>query len=486
MATQTDYNNYRSIVKRISAFGGVQLFNVLISLVRGKFVAMLLGPEGMGISTLYASSTATLQQLCGLGLDQAIVKEMAASREDPERHRQVAQLCVRLILLTAMAGGIVCALASPLLSLWTFGTSDYTLPFMALGLSVAFSIGGTGYLAMLQGRGEVKRLSKASLVGGLAGLCFGVPLYALFGTGGIVPAIIILSVTMFLFYFLTFRKSIGKERGEFTWKAQKPLAWRLVSLGLILMSGTLVGSATGYAINLFVRTVGSVADVGLYQAANSLTGQYVGIVFTALAWDYYPRLSAIAGDPRKLREVVCRQTEIVMLIITPLVIALIVTAPWLIRLLLTEEYLAVVPLLRWLGAGLTLQAAAVPLGYIYVAKEDRKMYVWLEVVWSNIYWIATSVVFYHLYSLEGLGIGYLVRALTDYIINYMACRGRYGLRYEKSLVVLITVSAAAVGIVLSLTMIPPGAMATVTSVLILTASAGYSAVRLRKGIQTKR
>ena len=45
MGEELKENSYRNILKRISTFGGVQLFNILVTLVRGKFVAMFLGPE---------------------------------------------------------------------------------------------------------------------------------------------------------------------------------------------------------------------------------------------------------------------------------------------------------------------------------------------------------------------------------------------------------------------------------------------------------
>lgn len=61
-------NSYGNILKRISAFGGVQVFNILINIARGKFVALFLGPAGMGISQLLTSSTNTIQQLSSLGL----------------------------------------------------------------------------------------------------------------------------------------------------------------------------------------------------------------------------------------------------------------------------------------------------------------------------------------------------------------------------------------------------------------------------------
>lgn len=430
-------NSYGNILKRLSAFGGVQVFNILIALVRGKFVALFLGPEGMGVSALLTSSTNTVQQFSSLGLNLAIVKEAAAGKDDANRFQHVLAVATHLILLTSLLGAAVCAFASPLLSVLTFGNYEHTFSFILLAMAVALSTGGAGYLALLQGTGQVKRLAKASLVGGLTGLLCGVPLYWLFGINGIVPAMIILALAMFLFYRLSFARYEQTEKVKFVWNLHKPLVKKLVSLGLILMVGTLVGTAVGYVINIFIRIVGSASDVGLYQAANSLTNQYTGVVFSALALDYFPRLSAIAHDKKQLREVVRRQSEIVILIMAPLVAALIVTAPWIIRLLLTQEFMGILPLMRWMGLGILIQGIAFPLGYIYIAAEDRKTYFWMEVVWSNVLWLVCSVLFYYLYSLEGLGISLVVRGAIDLLINYIVIRKRYGFRYDKDVLLFM-------------------------------------------------
>ena len=44
-------DSYRHVLKYTGVFGGVQGFNILMSLVRNKFVAMLLGPSGMGLAS---------------------------------------------------------------------------------------------------------------------------------------------------------------------------------------------------------------------------------------------------------------------------------------------------------------------------------------------------------------------------------------------------------------------------------------------------
>lgn len=54
-------SNYRSIFKAASLFGGVQIWKILIQLVQEKAIAILLGPVGMGISGLYATSLNFIQ-----------------------------------------------------------------------------------------------------------------------------------------------------------------------------------------------------------------------------------------------------------------------------------------------------------------------------------------------------------------------------------------------------------------------------------------
>lgn len=178
-------------------------------------------------------------------------------------------------------------------------------------------------------------------------------------------------------------------------------------------------------------------NVGLFQAGNALTNQYIGIVFSALAMDYFPRLSAACNDKDKLLTVVNRQSEIVMLIATPLVLALIWSAPWVISLLLTDEFLKIVPLVRWLGFGILFQTLSFPMGYIFVAKDNRKVFFWLEIVTTNLLWILCSTLLYYFMGLTGLGVSLVVRTSIDVVIVFCLCRKIYGFKYTKSTLKII-------------------------------------------------
>lgn len=459
-------NSYRNIMKRLSAFGGVQVFNILITLVRGKFVAMILGPEGMGVSSLFTTSANTVQGVASLGLNLSVVREVSAGKDDPGRIAGILAAVRRLLLLTSLFGAVICFALAPMLSRWTFGSSDYTYAFMALSIFVALTIASNGFLSLLQGLGEVKRLSKASLVGGSAGLFCGVPLYWFFGTGGIVPAMIVGALSMFLFYFISYRKSVSQGNGlHFKWNEHKPIVKRLISLGLVLMLCQIAGYFTNYLIHLFVRIFGSVDNVGLFQAANSITNQYVGVVFSALALDYFPRLSAAGEDAGRMRGIVNRQAEIVSLVLTPLVIMLILTAPLIIRLLLTKEFLSVTPLMRWMGFGVLLQGVSFPLNYIYLAKGNQKIYIWLEVVISHVIWIACSMAFYYWFGLIGLGISLVVRTAIDIVICYCVNRHFYGFRYSGAALRTLIISTLLGAMVFAASWLPEMTGYTLMSVL---------------------
>lgn len=475
-------NDYGSILKRISAFGGVQIFSVLLSIIRGKFVAILLGPEGMGLSSMLTSSTNTIQQFAGLGLNLAMVKEVAARKENGEDISLALTIAVRLIYLTAVLGCVVCLFLSPLLSLWSFGNYGYTLGFAILSAGVGMGVAGAGYLSLLQGLGEVKRLSWSSVIGGLSGLVFGIPLYYFFGLNGIVPALLIFSFTVFLFYFFSFRRSVAFDKVKVGWSESKPLVRKLISLGMVLMIGSLVGTLTNYLINIFIRSVGSLDDVGLFQAANSLTNQYAGLVFSALALDYFPRLSAVAADEGKMRVVVNRQMEIVVLIVTPIILAMMLTAPLLIRLLLSTEFLSVAPLMRWLGFGVLLQSITFSMGYIFIARDNKKVYVWMEVVMSNVLWIVCSVVFYYYYGLIGLGISLVVRTLIDIVVSYLVCRRFYAYRVSRKVlwIILVSVGLGTAGFIASL--LPDTYMYFILGSILLV-SCLLSLFLLRKGVK---
>ena len=65
---ESEKGAYGHVLKYTGVFGGVQGLNVLVSLVRNKFVALLLGPSGMGLVTLFNTTVSFISQSTHFGI----------------------------------------------------------------------------------------------------------------------------------------------------------------------------------------------------------------------------------------------------------------------------------------------------------------------------------------------------------------------------------------------------------------------------------
>ena len=58
-------------------FGGVQGLNIAITLVRNKCVALLLGPAGMGLASLFTTIVNFFNQATSLGISFSAVRHIS-------------------------------------------------------------------------------------------------------------------------------------------------------------------------------------------------------------------------------------------------------------------------------------------------------------------------------------------------------------------------------------------------------------------------
>jgi len=473
-------NSYRGILKATSAFGGMQVLLILINLVRGKFVALFLGPDGMGISSLLTTSTNTLIKMSSLGLNLAIVKEIAAKKERGESLAALLLITTRLVRYTAILGCVICVLFSGLLSKWTFGNSDYAWQFVALALMIYITIVANGKMSVLQGLHEVKRLSMTSVVGAATGLLVSVPLYYFFGTKGIVPAMIVFAAVNLLFYQISLKKTIKPEPHTLGREEFSTVSKGLIGLGAILIAGDLVSTFATYLVNIFLRSYGTVDTVGLYQAANSITNQYTGALFAAMAMDYFPRLSAEANkDNSKMSLIVNRQSEVMALAFGPAAMLIIVTTPVLIRLLLTDEFSSIVDLMRWMGLGILLKGLIFPMGYITYAKNNRRLFVKLEIIFNNAIFLSFSILGYYFFGLIGLGYALVADNLLCIFVYRLVNGHVYGYRFNREVIKEYILSIVLTGLCLYASFIEDIRISLPVMSILLLISLIHSIVRIK-------
>jgi len=431
-------SSYGSIMKATSIFGGVQVFNILITLIRGKAVALLIGTAGMGLNGLLLSGLNLVRTITTLGINESAVKDIskAHSSNDQIHVRTTFQAFKRLIWFTAVFGIIATILFSPLLSKFAFGNTSKTVSFIWLSVTFVFGALSGGIYTLLRGTRQLKYLAQANIFGGVAGLVVSLPIFYFFGIAGVVPAIISTAFANYL-VSLYFKSKIKFEPIVISWKETFTVAKPIVQLGLSMTLISILSAGISFALIAYISAAGNLSDVGLYSAGNAIVDGYVGMIFTAMSTDYFPRLAGVITDESKWKKLVNEQAELILIILGIVLILLLTTTPLLIRILLSKEFLASQNFILFAVLGIPLKGLVWVMGYVILAKGNNRLFVVVEVI-ANLIILGFNIGFYHFYGLVGLGISLSISYVISCVFMIVILRNKYQFQFTGNVFKLLS------------------------------------------------
>lgn len=426
-------------MKATSIFGGVQVFNIIISIIRSKFIAVLLGPAGMGIMGLLTSTIGIISSLTNFGLGTSAVKDIAEANISEDNHRIAIIVTVfrRLVWITGTLGAFVTLFLSPWLSQLTFGNKDYTMAFIWISITILFQQLSSGQLVILQGMRKLQYLAKANILGSALGLFVTLPLYYIWGIDGIVPGLIgaaFLSLMMSWY----FSRKINIESALISRSQTITEGKNMLHMGFMISLSGLLTVGTSYLVRIFISRTGGVEQVGLYTAGFAIITTYVSLIFNAMGTDYYPRLSAVAHDNRLCKQTINQQAEIALLILAPILIIFLIFINWVVILLYSKQFVAVNSMIYWAALGMFFKAASWSIGFVFLAKGAGKIFFYSELA-ANIYMLVFNLLGYHYWGLTGLGFSFLISYIIVLLQVFIISKLKYEFSFYRSFLIIFSI-----------------------------------------------
>lgn len=479
-------SSYRSIFKATSLFGGLQVYQILLGIIRSKLIAILLGPEGMGISGLLQSGTDLVKECTSLGLSRSAVRDVAEANGtgDTSRIARTVTVLKKLVWYTGLLGVFAVILFSPILSKSGFGDYSYTIAFCLLSVTLLFSQLSAGQTALLQGLRKYKYLAKATAIGNTLGLFFTIPLYYLYGTSGIVPALIITSIiTLVLSFYYSRKNQIPTV--QISAKEVLKEGKGMMSLGIIMSLNGMLVLGCAYAIRAYISNVGGLDQVGLYNAGFAIVNTYVGMIFSAMTADYFPRLSSINQDNEKCRVLINQQAEIAVLLLAPVVLICIAFTPLALFILYSDKFVSANGFVMWALYGMVLKAIGWCISYLFVAKGDKMTFIKNE-IFANVTNIILCIIGYKLNGLTGLGIGYMAHFILYAALLFYIAHNKYQYNFSRDILKIIGIQMPLITIGVVLTYLLDGVYLYICSTIIILISLVYSFIELDKRMEIRK
>ena len=433
------------VMKAMGLFGGMQMLVILCGVVRVKIVALLLGAIGVGLFSIFNNALTLLSTATQLGLRSSAVREVAAG-DDDRAARSVAMVRFWGRVL-GLFGLVVTLVAAPVLSVYTFGDFSHTPGFMMIGVAVGLMALTVAEQAVMQGRKRLGALARSTMAGVIGGLVVSLPLVYFLRMNSIVPVVVAYAVTAWIgvtIYRRGDEEPVCRARAKELWREGLPM----LRLGGYMTVAAVVTEAVNYVFITYLTHAGGTDAVGVYQSGYTVMMRYVGMVFTALGVEYYPRLASSNANPARQQVFINHETMLLLAVFMPL-------APLVVKILYTAEFLDAVPYIIAAAPGVVLRGYSWCLSFLMLARGDGRTYIITEIV-SSLIGLALNVTGYRYGGMLGLGLSftlwYAVYAVMMVVVNVRLYGGRMSRRVTLT---SLSVLAAVIAIALILIFLKP-------------------------------
>ncbi|MFC0085418.1 O-antigen translocase [Dyella flava] len=425
-------SSHRQILRSTSIVGGASVLNVLISLIRTKAAALLLGPVGVGLIGLLQNLMATASMMSALGLGNVGTRQVAEAvgRDDPVAVTAARRALFWGTLILSVLGGAIFLALHRLLAESVLGNLALSSDVAWLALGVAMTVASGSQLALLTGLRRIGDIARINVLSSLFATLLGIGALYMMGKDGLIVFVLaapLLTLITGHVYVSRLPRTEAAVRAPFAQLMRQFTA--LATLGSAFMIAGLATTVGQLVVRSLVQKKLGAEALGHFQAAWAISMTYIGFVLTAMGTDYYPRLTAAIHDRALANRMVNEQSEVALLLAGPLFMLLLGLAPWVIDLLYSSRFNEAVDILRWQVLGDIMKVAGFPLAYVILASGSGRIYMLSEsmamALFIGLTWIGLPVL-----GIRSTGVAFVGMYAFYLLFTYTFARRRTGFRWD--------------------------------------------------------
>jgi PST family polysaccharide transporter len=434
--------------------GSAQAVNILISIVRMKALAVLLGPGGIGLFSIYNSLLGMVQQTAGLGMESSGVREIASSRGDEATLSRVRRVLFAAHLIQGTLAMLAVWLLRERIGTWLFGDAVRATEVGLIGIAILLSLLASTQTALLQGLRKIGDLGRLTVIGAFVGTFAGLAAVWLQGESGLIWFVLVqplAAVLIALHYTRRLPKPTAVRLTLFeTWEVWKPMA----KLGAAFMLGGLATTATLLLVRGRISQELGLDAAGHFAAAWGITMTYLGFLLGAMGADYYPRLAEIIHDKVAAVRLMNDQAQLGLAIGGPVLLLLIGLAPWVITLLYSEEFSPAVTLLQWQTVGNVFKIASWALGFSIAASARGKTFLFVQVNFNLLFLLMLWPTLAS-FGIIATGPAFTIAYILHFALVYFIVRRIFQFRWQRLSLALLAIHTSLAIALLGTTLLLP-------------------------------
>jgi PST family polysaccharide transporter len=373
---------------------------IIAGTVITKFVAVLIGAEGLALMGNLRNFSTALQSVSIGGMYQGMVKSISKFKDDSKRLSEVLSTAYFVGFVLTFISSLLCYYNAEVLSEFLFsGRYQYSYIIRLMGLLLPFYSLNMFSFSIMNGFSKFKILLVINIIGQVLGLLVTLVLIWQDNIDGALTSIVITPALVFLITLvgILWRRSLIAliRFRNMTLVALKKMAPHTVVAVLTSVSIPLVL----VLIRNYLMTEIGIKEAGYWQAVNRISDYYLMFINSLLVLYVFPRLHATKSI-KAFRVEIYRFYKSVMPYFAAVLLLIYVARVPLIQILLTDEFEPAKELFAWQLLGDFLKVMAMVVALQFLAKRMFVHFIILQVFLFLVLYIS-SLYFIDTFGLQG-------------------------------------------------------------------------------------
>ena len=390
------------------------LVRTAISFILNKILAVYVGPSGYAAIGQFQNFIQIIISFAGGAIHTAVVKYTAEYYDDERRQILVWQTAGTIVLLFSLLLTVIILVFQKPLSIYLFQSLAYQSVFVWFALSLIFFTFNTLFLAILNGKKEIKKLVVASISGSVFSLVVTAILvikYQLLG------ALIALSVYQSISFLVTFALCLRSPWFKVAYlfgKINKKVSRNFLNYAAMALVSAMCVPVSQILIRNHVISKFGVDYAGYWDAMTRLSGGYLMLVTTTFGVYYLPRLSEIKDKHEVIAEVILGYKFILPFAIISSTLVYIFRFE-IITILFTRSFFPMDEIFLWQLIGDVLKIGSWILAYLMLGRAMTKLFIITEILFT-ISLLVLTYLFSKYFAFEGVAIAYMVNYAIYWVL----------------------------------------------------------------------
>lgn len=402
------------------------VIKMLTLLGLNKILAIYVGPSGYAMIGQFQNVIQIFTTFGSSTINTGVTKYTAEYNNQEGLQSLVWQTAGTIAICASLLTGAMIALFSKDLAIFFLNEAEYYNVFVFFAVSLILFSFNTLFLAVLNGKKEIKRYITANIFGSLFTFLVTAILAIRFGLHGALIALAIYQSFSFVVTFYFCSKCAWFKLRLFFGNFDLTIALKLGKYALMALSTAICVPVSQMLIRGHLSSTLGVEFAGYWEAMIKLSSASFMFISTTLSVYYLPRFAELSG----IKSI---DTEVVKGYIFILPVAFFLfTLMYLLRehiiaLLFSPQFFAMKELFAFQMTGNFFQIASWFLGMLFLSKAKLNLYVFIQIFFSFLY-VFLGYMLVDIYSFEGIAIAHAANYAVCFlflIISYK--RGRHEL-----------------------------------------------------------